>query len=124
MNRLKLLLEQMGLLHDSVVQKLVWEPSANTLRFEIEDLYSNFEGFPEYPGITPGSIELLGVVQVWFDIETSEKRLHIHEFIAGTENEDLYRIAISFWPAGKITVLCHSACFPDSLHPYYRRFQP
>lgn len=103
MNELKSFLERMGGLHDAVIRQLVWEPEAKILRFEIEDLYSNFEGLPEYPGAVSGLIELQGVERIGFDIKTNEKRLNIYEFFVEIEGTDKYQATISFWPTGRIT---------------------
>ncbi len=113
MKELKSFLEQMGGLHDSVVQELAWKPGAKTLRLVIEDLCSNFEGLPEYPGAVPGSIELHGVEQISFNIETNEKRLNIHEFLVEIQNTGKHQASISFWPTGRITALYRNANFPQ-----------
>jgi hypothetical protein len=113
MKELKSFLEQMGGLHDSVVQELAWKPEAKTLRLVIEDLCSNFEGLPEYPGAVPGSIELHGVEQVSFNIETNEKRLNIHEFLVEIQNTGKHQASISFWPTGRITASYRNADFPQ-----------
>lgn len=112
MKELKLFLERMGGLHDAVVRQLTWKPEARTLRFEIEDLCSNFEGLPEYPGAVSGSIELQGVERIGFDIKTDEKRLNIHEFLVEVESADEYQASISFWPTGRITASYRVADFP------------
>ncbi|MDR0616917.1 MAG: hypothetical protein LBG29_08930 [Synergistaceae bacterium] len=115
MSELTLFLERMGLLHDSVVRRLVWEPGVSTLCFEIENLYSNFKDLPEYPGIMSGSIELQEVVQVEFDIKTDENRLVIFEFLADMVGKNECKVSVSFWPAGKISALCRSVCFPKNM---------
>ncbi|MDR1163437.1 MAG: hypothetical protein LBM17_06355 [Candidatus Accumulibacter sp.] len=113
MKELKLFLERMGGLHDAVVRRLIWAPEAKTLRLEIEDLCSNFEGLPEYPGAVPGAIELQGVERIDFDIDTDEKRLHIDEFLVEAESADKYLASISFWPGGRIILSYRVADFPE-----------
>jgi hypothetical protein len=113
MTDLKSFLERMGGLHDAVVLQLVWEPGARMLRLEIEDLCSNFEGLPEYPGAVPGSIELHEIERIEFDIETTEKRLNIYEFLVEAEGTDKYRASILFWPAGRITAWNCIAVYPN-----------
>lgn len=109
---LKEFLESMGGLHDAVVAELVWRPEGKLLRLEIQDICSNFEGLPEYPGATPAVIELRNVAQVHFDIDTAEQRLNIHDFNVEIDNAGSYRSLISFWPAGRITVHHSDAHFP------------
>lgn len=113
MKELKSFLEQMGGLHDAVVRELAWKPEAKTLRLEIEDLCSNFEGLPEYPGPISGAVELHGVDQISFDIDTSEKRLNIHEFLVETHSAGKCQASISFWPTGQITASYRDANFPQ-----------
>lgn len=51
----------LGDFHDCTVTSADWKPSTGVLQLQIEDLFWNFERFPEYPGALPGSIELTGV---------------------------------------------------------------
>jgi hypothetical protein len=113
MKDLRIFLEQLGGLHDAVVHELVWKPDARTIRLEIEDLCSNYEGLPEYPGAISGSIELHDVEQVNFDIKTDEKRLNIHEFLVETQSSGKIQASVSFWPTGRMTALCRNADFPQ-----------
>jgi hypothetical protein len=113
MNDLSLFLEQLGGLHDCVVREIAWKPATRTIRLEIEDLCSNFEGLPEYPGAIPGSIELHDVEQVSFDIETDEERLNIQEFLVETQISGKCRASVSFWPTGRVTALYRNADFPQ-----------
>jgi hypothetical protein len=103
----------LGLLHDAVILRLVWEPGERILRFEIKDLYCNFFGLPEYHGAVPGSIELRELSRVEFDIEMSEKQLNIHEFLGDAIDSGEYRITVTFWPVGKVIAVCRSADFPE-----------
>ena len=112
MKELKSFLERLGGLHDSVVHRLTWAPETKTLRLEIEDLCSNFKGLPEYPGAVPGVIELRGIEQIKFEIDTNEKRLNIHEFGVEAESTDKHRASVSFWPSGRISASYREADFP------------
>jgi len=103
MNELKSFLDRMGGLHDAVVRQLVWTPGGKVLRLEIVDLYSNFDGLPEYPGAVSGAIELQEVEQISFALQTDEQRLTIHDFLVEAEHENVYRAAITFWPSGRLT---------------------
>jgi hypothetical protein len=105
-------LKGLGGLHDSVVSQLIWSPEARTLHLEIEDLYSNFEGLPEYPGALSGVIELRDVDRISFDIELSEGRLHIYDFIVEPVNGDQYRALLTFQYSGRITAFCRIVDFP------------
>lgn len=113
MNELKSFLERMGGLHDAVVRQLIWAPEAKTLRLEVDDLCSNFEGLPEYPGAVSGAVELRGIQRINFAIDSNEKHLNIYEFIVEAEKPDEYYASISFWPSGQITASYCVADFPD-----------
>ncbi len=103
----------MGGLHDSVVKRIVWDANLKTLEFEIEDLCSNFEGFPEYPGSTPGTIVLEGIDRVAFQIDTQEKRLNIYEFLVSDDDLKQHCATVSFRPSGRIAVYYRVADFPE-----------
>lgn len=113
MGELKRKLERLGLLHDSVVTALAWNPTDKTLTFAIEDFYFNFEGLPEYPGAMGGSIILSNVQQVRIDIDYNEKHLFIYELEADDTHPDHSRISVSFRPSGRIEVVCGHVEFPD-----------
>jgi len=112
MTTLKDLLQQLGGLHDAVVTRLTWSPGDRFFCIEVDDLCGNFEGLPEYPGAVPGRIELGDVRHVLFDINTSEPRLAIQDFEVEQIDATQYRSSLSFWPAGRITVLHAHASFP------------
>lgn len=113
MTTLKEFVERLGGLHDAVVTRLAWLPEDQSLRIAIEDVCSNFEGLPEYPGATPGEIELNNVKQIRFEIDTSEKHLCIHDFTVEKIDATQYESAVTFWPSGRITVLHANASFPS-----------
>jgi hypothetical protein len=90
MEDLKRKLENLGLLHDSVVRQLIWKPEEKTIEFVVKDFYSNFEGWPEYPGLMGGSIILSEVQHVEIDIAYEEKHLIIFEFQSDDIRPDSY----------------------------------
>jgi hypothetical protein len=49
-------LSRLGNLHDCTVTLLEWKPQQKRITFEIEDLYLNFDGLPEYRGPLAGDI--------------------------------------------------------------------
>lgn len=113
MNELKLFLERMGGLHDAVILQLMWSPMARKLRFDIKDLCCNFVGFPEYPGMVSGSIELYDTSRVVFDVEANENRLSVYEFSVDIVGENEYRASVLLCPAGKIIASYGHASFPE-----------
>lgn len=113
MTSLKSFVETLGGLHDAVVQKLAWNLEERVLRFEFKDIYIDFEGFPEYPGLTPGSVMLRKVGDVSFELDAKEGSLHVYEFAVENIDDDKWIASISFWPGGKITATFADANFPE-----------
>ncbi len=100
---------RMGGMHDSVVECLMWLPSEKKIEFHFEDMYTNFEGLPEYPGRQPGAIALLGVSAIIISIETDEP-LRVFEFLPDENEADV--VLVTFSPSGKIRARFNSADYP------------
>lgn len=103
-------LSQLGNLHDCTLLRFEWNSAETRVELEIEDLYSNFEGLPEYKGPTPGKIILEGVSSVGMDIEGLKGALKIYD--ASVTGTDKTTISISFWPSGKINLACQNVSLP------------
>lgn len=113
MGNLREKLESLGLLHDSAVQRLIWNPDDNSIEFVVEDFYSNFEGRPEYPGLVGGSIILSQIQHVGFEIEYEEKHLFIYEFQIDDTCPGQYGVTVLFRPSGRMQVVCGQVEFPE-----------
>ena len=79
-------------------------PEARSIEFEIEDLYFNFEGLPEYRGPKPGRIVLEGVDCVEMEIHELKGAMRVYEFSLVNEDADISMVSVSLWPYGKIEV--------------------
>jgi hypothetical protein len=79
------------------------------IEFYFEDMYSNFNSFPEYPGRQAGKIALHGVSDLSIALETSD-RLRVFEFLPDKDESDV--VLLTFWPEGSIRVRFHSADYP------------
>lgn len=104
-------LRKLGGLHDAIVERLIWDPIKREMEFYFDDIHSNFEGLPEYPGKQPGMIRLRGIRDTRIDIETSE-RLRVFEFLAKAGESDV--VLILFSPSGKIEMSFYGADYPPS----------
>jgi hypothetical protein len=102
-------LEKAGGMHDATVTCIAWLPNERRIEFFLEDIYWNFEGFPEYPGTQPGTITLSGVSHLDIDLET-DGPLRIYDFSPDEDESDV--VLITFWPGGKIRVRFSSANYP------------
>jgi len=103
---------RLGYLHDCTVTRFEWKPDQKSMAFEIEDLYFNFEGLPEYKGPTPGRIVLEGIQHVSIEIREFEGPLRVYEFSLVKERADTADVSVSFSPSGKISVVYQRATFP------------
>jgi len=100
-------LQKMGGMHDSIITCLTWLPNKKRIEFHFEDIYSNFEGLPEYPGRQSGMIALNGIGDLSIDLE-AESSLRVFEFLP--DNNESNVVLVTFWPSGKIRV---QFCFAD-----------
>ena len=103
-------LRKLGGLHDAVMTDLRWKPAERTIELHFDDLFSNFEGLPEYPGRQPAVIVLHGVSDVRVDIETSDSTLRVFEFLAREGSSDA--VTLTFSPSGKLESRLQSADYP------------
>ncbi len=110
MNEFFAFLRNMGGLHDAVVRELVWEPSARTLTLRFDDIHSNFQGLPEYPGRRPGEIVLYGTIDVHIAIDSREG-LKVFEFLPVEGKQD--EILVTFSPSGRMSVRFDKVDFPS-----------
>jgi len=114
MNSIKDFLESLGGLHDSCVEKIVWQPSEGIFEFHFNDLYWNFEGMPEYPGPKPGTIVFREVEQVRFEFDSSVSVLNVDEFSAQIEDDGKLMAKVKFWPSGSIAFAFKSSKYPEN----------
>jgi hypothetical protein len=105
-------LNAMGNLHDTSIEMLAWDPKAGTVVLKLDDIYWNFEGFPEYPGPQPASITLRGVSSLIIDLRHGEPA-HIDDFTVEIETPEKGIATIALWPSGKIVVAFTSVDMPS-----------
>lgn len=110
MNDFFAFLEKMGGLHDAIVQTFSWNPADRTIELRFDDIYSNFDGLPEYPGRHSGAIVLHGASEVHIDIESNE-HLRVFEFLPHEGKRD--EVLVTFSPSGRIRVRFDKADYPQ-----------
>jgi len=118
-------LYRMGGLHDSVITCFSWLPDKKRIVFSFEDIFSNFEGLPEYLGKQPGRIILHDVSELSVSLERVDS-LRVFEFLPSKSEPD--DVVIEFWPSGKIHARFSSVDYPSfpldvavSSDPFRRR---
>jgi hypothetical protein len=102
-------LHKMGGMHDSIVAALYWFPGEKMLEFHFQDIYSNFEGLPEYPGLQPGVITLYGVSYLSISLETYG-HLSVFELLPDKHEPNI--LLATFSPNGKIRARFSNAVYP------------
>ena len=114
MDTLHAFLKRLGGLHDAIVVGIIVKPELKTIELHVDDIYSNFQGMPQYPGAKAGVIAFEGVETLKVELDMQEKHLNIDEFVVSDDNSNnKKRASISFWPSGKIALTYMSSRFPD-----------
>jgi len=94
-------IESLGL-HDIIVTELLWLSTRKRFELAVDDLFGNFEGFPEYPGEKPGRFVIDGVSKLEFDVDMAEKGIMIYDWEFKDAVKTRYDFVISFFPCGEI----------------------
>ena len=104
-------LAKLGSLHDCCISNLRIDAEAGSIEFTIDDLYSNFEGLPEYQGPLSGVIILHGVTDIDTDIQEFSERLNVYDIVSREIATDAGRISMAFWPSGKLSASYKTVLF-------------
>lgn len=103
----KEIIDKLGSLHDCVVETFLWSPERKTATFHVRNIFANFLGSPEYPGVKSADITFDGVTKLNIEFSSLDKTMNIDEL--QSENSELeLNVAIRFWPEGKISLSCDS----------------
>jgi hypothetical protein len=111
MNNFRNLLLKLGGLHDARLTAMNWNIDSSSIDLIINNIYANFDGFPEYPGRRDGSIKLEEVSYVESYVEKIEvekaENLKIFDFLVMSDSE--IEILIKFTPNGHLCIRCATA---------------
>jgi hypothetical protein len=104
----------LGNLHDAVVTQVTWNPVLREIAIVVDDLYANFVGLPEYPGLQRTSLNMAGVVRMQSDVTSDRFKPRILDLeIEQTHSAAQLRVSINFDASGSLTIECSSiACRP------------
>lgn len=100
------LIKSLGSLHDSVLRKLVWRPADNSLDLEMDDLYANFFGLPEYQGPKKGVFIFSEVAHFEVQINLTVTGLMVYDWRLAKSDAGKYKSEILFSPAGRMIIEC------------------
>lgn len=103
---------QLGNLHDSKLRAIEFNLGQQKIQLVVDDLYANFRGLAEYPGVQPVRLTLDTVSEVQFALASQPLPMRIMDFeVSQVGISPSMRVAVKFDPAGSINIVCGSiAC--------------
>lgn len=107
-----LFLRQLGNLHDALIPQLRWDVLEKRVVLFVDDIYANFEGLPEYPGLHPARIICDGVFRIEVDIMADEFPLKMMDLeIESPESAPPFHVQADLSSGRIIRIECNSiAC--------------
>ncbi len=93
----------LGGLHDARLVKFTWHSEMRRLEIFIDDLYSNFEGLPEYQGPKAAVIVFDGVERLAVEIDFGGAGLMVYDCTVNRSTVG-YTTQFSFSPSGRVTI--------------------
>jgi len=109
----------LGNMHDARVIEFQWNPTQREMAIAVNDLYANFAGLPEYPGLQPVRLVVSGVCGIQIDVTTDKFPARIMDLeVEQPRSDSQLEIAVKFDPSGSMKICCGSvACRPIALSP-------
>jgi hypothetical protein len=99
-------LRELGGLHGADIEEIVWRVTDKSITFVVKDMFSNFEGLPEYQGPKSGRVNLLGVKRVTCNSAPFEGVVRISGIDVAVQTAGVHvQIGLSE-PGSDIRVLC------------------
>ena len=108
-------LRDLGGLHDARVTAFSFDLTERSFSVDVDDIYSNFEGLPEYKGRKPARIKLMEISRLKISFDARNEEFNIDDFSVFKINEIQEAASILFWPEGKITMDFRGVEFPQEL---------
>jgi hypothetical protein len=106
--------KELGNLHDAIVTQVTWNPVQREIVIVVDDLYANFVGLPEYPGLQRAALIMAGVSRMQSDVTSDRFKPRILDLeIEQTHSAVQNRVSVKFDPSGSLSIECSSiACRP------------
>ena len=101
-------IESLGGLHDATILSVAWIAAERQLLIEVDDIYSNAVGLPEYPGPTRATLVFSEVTLLELNSDLAADGLMVYEWTMSRSVPDRYASSISLSPGGKLTIECRS----------------
>lgn len=106
-------LRELGNLHDARVIEIERISPLQDIIFHFDDIHSNSQGLPSYPGAVPGRVVARGVKHIGGPLAVPEDAAGIWEITVNRERAGVALI-VRFWPGGQLCVECESVCLEES----------
>lgn len=100
------LLKSLGGVHDATMLNLFWRADDRILEVEIDDVYSNFNGLPEYQGPEKAMFVFEQVLNLDVGVDFGVGGLLVYNFEIFKTDNGSYSSKIEFSPAGVIRIEC------------------
>jgi hypothetical protein len=103
---------ELGNLHDTKLTEVSWKPAQHEIAIVVDDIYANFLGLPEYPGLQSAILIFSGVSKLQGDVESTKflpriMDFEIEEDVAGKR----LCVTVNLESSGSIRVECQAiAC--------------
>jgi hypothetical protein len=101
-------IESLGGLHDAIILSLAWSAEERRLRIVVDDINSNTNGRPEYPGPRGATLIFSEVTHLDVNANLTEGGLMVYDWTIARPEPDTYASSLSLSPGGKLTIECQS----------------
>jgi hypothetical protein len=101
-------IESLGGLHDATIISLAWSAEDRRLLIEIDDINSNTNGLPEYPGPIRATFVFSEVTLLELKADLAEDGLMVYEWKMSRKGPDRQASSISLTPGGELAIECRS----------------
>lgn len=101
--------QELGGLHDARIEWVRWSIERMELTVKVDDVYSNFRGFPEYRDIGPCSFTFHQVKTLAIEVDPINKHLKVYNLeVQSDKQSTLVEVRIEFAPGGLLKLFCES----------------
>jgi hypothetical protein len=101
-------IESLGGLHDAIILSLAWSAEERCLRIVVDDINSNTNGLPEYPGALGATLIFSEVTQLEVNANLTVGGLMVYDWTIARQEPTTYASSLMLSPGGKLTIECQS----------------
>ena len=101
-------IKSLGSLHDTIITSIIWSAEKRRLIIEIDDLNTNTDGLPEYPGPIKGTFVFSEVTVLELTVDLAVDGLMVYDWTMSRKGPDTQSTSISLSPGGQMIIDCLS----------------